>query len=263
MTGRPLLRQTLAFVCGASLLAATPFPSSAAPAPAGAPAAMIGTMSAVGSADVRGTRLREATLFSGDRVRALRDSYVKVVLTGGHRVELSADTEAGFARTGELTKVAMLSGRVGFAASPAESLEVDVQSLAVLADPGESGAIASVSANLVSISAIKGRMEVRNTATGESFTLDPGTSTVFGLNGREPAQNSGSSAAGRPDAQQTQQPPPNQEPATIRIPPPTTGSGKSASTKILIIAGVGGAGAAVAAILATRNGDSASPSTPR
>jgi hypothetical protein len=266
-------KKTLALLCGVSVVfAAHPYTIAGSPAPA-----MIGTMTAVGTADVRGVKTREATLFSGDVVRSLDRSYVKVFLNGGHRIELSFNTDVKVSREGDLTKVAMASGMVGFSSAPAEALQLDVQSLTVLAGKGNSGSVSSLSANLVSVAAVTGEIRVRNKETGESFSVHPGTSSIFGLRGREPASRSIAltAAAARPARPQQQaaprqqqppaEPPAQQEPATVRIPPPpagsSAGSGMSTSTKVLIVAGVGG-GIGVIAAVAGGNKNVASPSTP-
>jgi len=246
MFGFSIVRKILALVCiGSIAVAFSPVPFVALPAPASPP---IGTMSAFGPAEVRAVRTKEATLFPGDRVRSLQDSYVRVFLNAGHRIELSSNTDVRFATENDSTKIAMVSGRLAFASSPVRPLQLDVQSLTVLAKPGESGTIISDAVNLISIAATQGQIEVRNNLTGELFVLRPKTTTVFGLNGREPQQ---------------QQPPqtPDQEPATVKI--PVGSSGKALTTKLLILAGLGGAAAAIAIKAAGKDDNVASPSSPR
>ncbi len=271
-----LVQKTLAWICGVSIVIATfPYPSSASPGPA---SAMIGTMSAAGVVEVRGLKTKEATLFSGDRVRSFDSSYAKVFLNQGHRIELSSNSDVTLTGEKDLTKIAMLSGWVGFTSSPARPLQLEVQSLVVTAQPGQSGSVSSVEENVVSIAAVKGQIKVSNRTTGEAFLLQPGTSTVFGLSGREPVQtaSTGNPAVARPQSLQSQlqqqsttqqqppaQQPPDQQTATVKI-PPSSGGGKAFPTKVLVIAGIAGAAVAVAAVAAGGGDDEvASPSTPR
>ena len=242
-----MMKKTLALVCiFLAVVAMNPVPNVASPAPA---AAAIGTMSAIGTAEVRAVRTKEATLFSGDIVRSLQGSYVRVFLNEGHRIELSSNTDVKLAKESATTKIAMLSGRLAFASSPMSPLQLNVQSLTVLAEPGESGSITSASPDLVSVAVVKGPIEVRNSETGEWFLLRAGTTTFFGLHGREPQQQ----------PQQPPPPPPGQEPATIKIPQPSESSNL---TKILIFAGLFGSGAVIAAVL-LKDDNVASPSSPR
>jgi hypothetical protein len=250
-----LPRRICAVACAACIGVSTGPASFAAASPS---PAMIGTVTAVGSADVRGVRTSEATLFSGDRVRCFDRSYAKIFLNSGHRLEMSSNAEITLKRASGLTEIAMLSGQLDFTSSSLEPLQLDVRSLSVRAEPGESGRIASLSQNVVSIGAIEGSISVKNRETGESFVLRPGTSTVFGLHGSEPVSTAAASGSlpARQDAQQQQAP--GQPPPTITIPPPSTKSGMSTTTKVLIIAGIGGAGAAIAAVA-----NKGSESTPR
>ena len=246
-----LLKKMVALSCAVSI-AATAHPYSIAGSSTAAPVT-IGILSATGSAEVRGVRTRETTLFSGDRIRALDNSYVKVVLKDGHRLELSANTDVKLSQNSEATRVVVLSGLLGFTSSEAGPLRLNVQTLEVVAGPDHSGQVNAISANLVSIGAVKGRLTVHNSETGESFVVSPGTRTVFGLRGEKPVSQQ--------PPQEPQQP---QQPATIKVPPPSAaGGGKALSTKILIIGGIAGAGAAIAAVAATRGDNTASPSMPR
>src|SRR5690349_14084170 len=86
-----IVQKTLAWICGVSIVVVSfPFPGTASPAPV---SAMIGTMSAAGVVEVRGLKTKEATLFSGDRVRSFDSSYAKVFLNQGHRIELSSNSD--------------------------------------------------------------------------------------------------------------------------------------------------------------------------
>jgi hypothetical protein len=248
-----MFKKTLAFICIFFAVAAVE-PLAGAGSP-------IGTMDAFGPAEVRAVRTRQATLFSGDHVRSLHDAYVNVFLNGGHHVGLSSNTEVTLTKESDQSKIVMLAGELGFASSATIPLQLQIQSLTVQAEPGTTGSITSTSTDLVSVAMVKGQSKVRNSESGEFYVLRPGTTTVFGLHGREPLLNLNTTSVGAPGPKQNQQPtpPPSQPPATIKVPPPS-GTGKS--TKVVIIAAAAGGVAAIAIIAATR-GDSASPSMPR
>jgi hypothetical protein len=256
-----MLRKALALVCGFSAVAAVePLPGAglAASGPS-----IVGTMTAFGPAETRKVRTREATLFSGDRVRSLEHAYVRIFLSGGHHLELSSNTDVMLAKKNDSTEVAMFSGRVGFVSSLVGPLRFEVQSLTVLAEPGVGGSIESTSVDRVSIAVVKGQIKVRNDETQEWFVLRPGTTTAFGLHGRQPLDEPipANARTLRPEQQKQEPPPPvNQDPATIKVPP--AGGSKPIESRVLIIAGVGVAGALIIAAIAG-NDNVASPSAPR
>jgi hypothetical protein len=246
-----ILRKTLILVCIVSIgitLGRVTF--AAFPAPAATP---IGTMNAFGPAEVRELRTKEATVFSGDRIRSFHDAYVRVFLNAGHRIELSSNTDVKVVTENDATKIAMLSGRLAFASSPVRPLQLDVQSFTVLAKPGQSGTIISDTVNLISIASTQGHIEVRNNLTGEMFILRPNT-TAFGVTKRQPQQT--------PQAPQPPQTPPDQDPTTVKVPAPSS-SGKALTTKTLIFGGLGGAAAVIAIKAARKDDNVASPSSPR
>jgi len=252
-------RRMPAWICLAAVLAAVQ-PDAITGAPT---APVIGTLRAVGMADVRGVRTREATLFAGDRIRSLDSPSVNVFLSGGHRIELFSKSDVTLLKEGSLTWISMSSGQVRFAASAGAPLRLDLQSLTIVAERGEAGRIASTSERLVAVAAVKGQLKVRNVQTGEAFIILPGRSAFFELQGQDPRIAGGSQA----EPQQPTSPNPAQEPAIVRIPPPSSPSarpgGMSRSTKVLIIAGIGGVGGGIAALVAGKDDNVASPSSPR
>lgn len=241
MTCSTAIRKATAWMCCACLLVtAGPLsvPSFAAPA-------AIGWITASGAVNVRNTPTRETTIFSGDSIHAFPDSSATVVLTSGHRVEVAGGTKVQIAAANTAATIALTAGRLDFSASTTARLQIETQSLSVSAEANEAGNVTSVEQNIVSVAARKGDLVVRNRETAETFLVKAGNTFVFGLHGKEPAQ-----------AQQPQTP--QQPPATVTIPSPTTGV--STSTKVLIVVGAGIAGT-VTAILLTRDSN-ASPSSP-
>jgi hypothetical protein len=250
MTFQASLQRTLALI--RTFVAAGPILLTAFPATAGVP---IGTMTAVGAAEVRNVKTREATLFSGDRVRSLQNAYVKVFLNTGHRLDFASNTDVRLTKEHNSTNIAMLGGRLGFASSPAAPLEIEVDTLTIQAESSGSGGISYSHADLVSITVVQGRTRVRNRATGESFLLVPGTTTTFALG------PNATNAAARPGPQQQPPPPADQDPVTIKV-PPVSGGGRAPTAKTVAIVALG-VGAAIGLIAVLDGDDVASPSSPR
>src|SRR6516225_2952928 len=81
------------------------------------PKAVIGSVSAVGSVDLRGVGIaQEGTLFSGDTIRANEKGYAKVLLGTGSKIELYPKTAVSVNRDGQGLKIAMNTGTIGIMA---------------------------------------------------------------------------------------------------------------------------------------------------
>ena len=111
-------------------------PLSAADFPITAPA--IGSVSSVGSVDLRGVGIsEETTLFAGDNIRSHEDGTANVLLGTGSKIELSSDTDVNVSRDRLGVKIAMNTGTVGFTART--PLRIDVLPFEVTASDDASG----------------------------------------------------------------------------------------------------------------------------
>jgi hypothetical protein len=225
------------------------------------PAAAIGWIAASGDVDVRNVRVRETTVFSGDRVRVFPKSGATMVLDPGHRIELAGDTNVRIASEGPWTTIDVDAGRLDFSASLQGRIRVQAQSLLVSAESSEAGRVASVQQDIVAVAALKGELHVLNRETGETFSVKAGNTAVFGLRGKEPLASDSAEFSGERASAQQQPPAGTQPPATVRVPRTDTQSAVSSNTKLFLILGIGGA-AAVTTILLTRDDSPASPSSP-
>src|SRR5688572_25961511 len=67
-------------------------------------AATIGSISSVGSVQLRGVALsNDGTLFSGDRLNVGPGSYARVIAGTGHKLEVGANSDVVVSREGENT----------------------------------------------------------------------------------------------------------------------------------------------------------------
>jgi hypothetical protein len=141
---------------------------------------VIGSVSAVGSVDLRGVGIsQEGTLFAGDSIRSHEKGYAKVLLGTGNKIELNEKTDVNISRDSQGVKIAMNSGLVGFTART--TLRIDVLPFEVIATDDASGNVAIMGSNTAGVRAINGKVTVRNLKTSESFVLTKGQERLLGL----------------------------------------------------------------------------------
>jgi hypothetical protein len=144
------------------------------------PKAVIGSVSAVGSVDLRGVGIsQEGTLFSGDTIRANEKGYAKVLLGTGSKIELYEKTAVNVTRDAQGVKIAMNTGTIGVTAK--SNVRVSVAPYEVTAADGSSAQVGVLSATTGSVKAINGKVTVRNTKTSESFVVLKGHEQLLGL----------------------------------------------------------------------------------
>jgi hypothetical protein len=141
---------------------------------------VIGSVSAVGSVDLRGIGIsEEGTLFAGDSIRANEKGYAKVLLGTGSKIELYEKTAVSVNRDAQGVKIAMTNGTIGITAK--SPLRVDMMPYEVTATDGSSAQVGVLSATTGSVKALNGKVMVRNTKTSESFVILKGHEQLLGL----------------------------------------------------------------------------------
>ena len=89
---------------------------------------VLGSVSAVGSVDVRGVGIaQEGTLFAGDSIRSHENGYAKVLVGTGSKIELYKNTDVRMNRDAKGVKIAMTTGTIGITAK--SPLRVDLASM--------------------------------------------------------------------------------------------------------------------------------------
>jgi len=209
---------------------------------------VIGSVSAVGSVDLRGVAIsQEGTLFSGDSVRSHEKGYAKVLIGTGSKIELSEKTDIIVNRDARGVQIAMNSGIVGFTALT--PLRIDVAPFEVTASNDASGNVAIMNTTTAGVRAINGQVTVRNLKTSESFVITKGQEQILGLKDGVHAPSLGQIATNVP------------APVPAPKPAPQTPAGKSSGgglamdtgAWLAVIGGAAVAGLAVWGILAAEH----------
>ncbi len=148
-------------------------------------ASLIGSLSAVGSVELRGVAIsRDGTLFSGDTIRTREDGYVSIALSGGQQIELSRDTDVRVDAGGNAVQIAMNSGQLVFATPVAGfPMKINVSPYEILVGQGATGDVAFLSAGELGIRALSGTVTVRSAEGGESVVVREGEAEVINLGG--------------------------------------------------------------------------------
>jgi hypothetical protein len=202
--------------------------------------ATIGSVSAVGSVQLRGVGVTEGTLFSGDSLNVAKGAYAKVVLSTGSKVEVDGNSNVKVSKEADGINIQMTSGNVGFSGS-AKPVLIQVGSFVVIPNSQARGSVAFVGTETFGVRVLEGSVTVRDTATKQSSTVTKGTERLISLRGSNPAGVQLASAV------------PSAIPAVPTMPAPPQLSG--GAKKALVIASVLGAAAGIA-VLMTKNDDS-------
>jgi hypothetical protein len=142
---------------------------------------VIGSVSAVGSVELRGVGIsQEGTLFAGDSIRANDKGYAKVLLGTGSKIEVYEKTAVSVSRDAKGMKIAMSSGVIGITAKT--PIRVDVMPYEVTASDDAAAHVGYLSPTTASVKALNGKVTVRNTKTSESFVVLKGHEQLLGLN---------------------------------------------------------------------------------
>jgi len=211
---------------------------------------VIGSVSAVGSVDLRGVAIsQEGTLFSGDSIRSHEKGYAKVLIGTGSKIELSEKTDVSVNRDVRGVQIAMNSGFVGFTALT--PLRIDVAPFEVTATDNASGNVVIMSTTTAGVRAINGKVTVRNLKTSESFVITKGQEQLLGLKDGVHGPSLGELASNVPGP----------VPAPTPAPAPQTPAGKSSGgglamdkgAWLAVIGGVALTGLAVWGVLAAEH----------
>ena len=160
-----------------TVLSTTPISATAFAEPA---AAVIGSVTSVGSVQLRGVDIaKDATLFAGDVVTSRGDGYAKLTLRSGHSAELGANTAVTIGEIGSVVQLALASGSVNFSGSGASPIRVDIAPFEVSLTDAGAGTAGLVGAETVVVRSTRGSVLVRNTDSQESFVLAPGQERIF------------------------------------------------------------------------------------
>jgi hypothetical protein len=210
--------------------------------------ANIGSVSAVGSVQLRGVGVSEGTLFSGDRVNVAPGSYAKVVLGSGPKVELGGSADVVVSKNNDAVNIQLKAGNIAFTGNGEKPVRVQVGAYEITASGQARGTVAFVGSEAFGVRVMDGTMSVRNTTTKQSFTVAKGTERLISLQGSNPAGVQLASAM----------------PSAIPAPPtmPSARQMSGGAKKALIIASVLGTAAGIA-ILMTKNDDSDSEAQAR
>jgi hypothetical protein len=212
-----------------------------------ATAANIGSVSAVGSVQLRGVGISEGTLFSGDSLKVAPEAYAKVVLVEGHKVELDGNSNVTISKDAGIINIQMTAGNIGITGGQ-KPVRVRVGGFEITTNGQARGTVAFVGSEAFGVRAIDGTVSVRNTATKQSFTVVKGTTRLISLRDSNPAGVLVASTM----------------PTAIPAPPmvPAARQLSGGAKKALIVASVLGTAAGIA-ILMSKNDDSDSEASAR
>jgi hypothetical protein len=207
------------------------------------PRPAIGSISAVGSVELRGLGIsQEGTLFAGDSIRAHSKAYAKVLLEKGSKLELSEKTDLKVNRDAQGVQIAMNAGTVGFTART--PLRIDILPFEISASDDAAGSVAITGPKSAGVRAINGKVTVRNRKTSESFVLLKGQERLLGLADGSQRPTFADLASNVPMPVPAPQAPAGQT---------TGGLAMDTGGWIAVIAGVAVAGVAIAGLLIALN----------
>lgn len=139
-----------------------------------APRPVLGSISTVGSVQVRGLTIsQEGTLFSGDSVRTSESGTANVVFARGNKIALDKNAEVQVTGDPANTRVLLAAGNIGFTAVNRNPLRVAVQPFEIIASDA-SGSVAVMNSGVAGVRALSGKVTVRNLKTAEQFVLTKG-----------------------------------------------------------------------------------------
>lgn len=204
--------------------------------------ANIGSVSAVGSVQLRGVGVSEGTLFSGDRLNVAPGGYAKVVLGSGAKVEVDGSSDVTVSKDANAINIQMTSGNIAFTGDAQKPVRVRVGVYEITTTKEARGSVAFVGSEAFGVRVMDGTVSVRNTSTKQSYTVTKADAKIFSLRS-DSNQSSGVLLA---STAPTAIPPAPAMPARRQL----SGGAKTA----LIVTAVLGSAAAIA-VLMTKNDD--------
>jgi hypothetical protein len=203
--------------------------------------ANIGSVSAVGSVQLRGVGISEGTLFSGDRLNVAPGGYAKVVLGSGPKVEVGGNSDVTVEKGSDAINIQMTSGNIAFSGNGEKPVRVRIGAYEITAAGQFRGSVAFVGSGAFGVRVLDGNVSVRNTSTKQSYTVGKGSERLISLS--DNSQSGALLASAAPTA----------IPAMPAMPARRQMSG-GAKTALIVGAVAGSAGAI--AWLMTKNDDS-------
>lgn len=143
--------------------------------------ANIGSVSAVGSVQLRGVGISEGTLFSGDRLNVAPGAYAKVVLGAGPKVEVGENSNVTVSKDSDAVSIQMTSGNIAFSNNGQKPVRVRIGSFEVTAVGQSRGTVAFVGSGAFDVRMLEGTVSVRNSMTKQSFTVAKGSERLISL----------------------------------------------------------------------------------
>lgn len=143
--------------------------------------ANIGSVSAVGSVQLRGVGISEGTLFSGDRLNVAPGAYAKVVLGAGPKVEVGENSNVTVSKDNDAVSIQMTSGNIAFSNNGQKPVRVRIGSYEVTAVGQSRGTVAFVGSGAFDVRMLEGTVSVRNATTKQSFTVAKGSERLISL----------------------------------------------------------------------------------
>jgi hypothetical protein len=159
-----------------TIVASAPVSAAEVAAPAN-----IGSVTAVGSVQLRGVGISEGTLFSGDRLNVAPGGYAKVVLGSGPKVELGGSSNVTVSKNNDGVDIQMTSGNMAFSGNGLKPVRVRIGVHEVTAAGQSRGTIAFVGSSAFGVRVLDGTVTVRNTSTKQSYTVAKGNERVISL----------------------------------------------------------------------------------
>jgi len=144
--------------------------------------ANIGSVSAVGSVQLRGVGISEGTLFSGDRLNVAPGGYAKVVFGAGPKIEVDGNSDVTVSKDADSINIQMTSGNIAFTGNGQKPVRVRVGTYEITTTSQARGSVAFVGSEAFGVRVMDGTVTVRNTSTKQSYTLTKGSDRLISLN---------------------------------------------------------------------------------
>jgi hypothetical protein len=157
-------------LCTTSILAAD-FPHSPS---------VLGSIAGNGTIEVRGVHVTgESTVFIGDAIQTGNQSYAKLALLDGNKVELFSDTRLVFSRQPQVRGV-LTAGNLGFGVS-AKPIVIEVGGFEIVPSADATGGVAFLNDNYAGVRVWTGSVIVRNSRTKQSYNVAAGAVHIINI----------------------------------------------------------------------------------
>lgn len=148
------------------------------------PPSVLGSVAGNGVIEVRGVHVTgESTVFIGDAIQTGNQSYAKLALVDGNKVELFSDTRMVFRRQPQIRGV-LTAGNLGFGVS-AKPIVIEVGGFEIVPSTDATGGVAFLNDNYAGVRVRTGSVIVRNLRTKESYSVAPGAVHIINIKTEE------------------------------------------------------------------------------